>query len=76
MSNGEFGENVNNFTVDKSSSAHVDIRKKYILVLRKGARDESDDTKITSVTKYSINITRSRNKFYLSLHYNEKNFGF
>ena len=33
---GRFGENVLIFGVDMSSSAHIDHKKKYILVYRKG----------------------------------------
>ena len=51
------------------SKVHTDNRKKYILVLVEGPTGELDDTSITAEGKYSVNITRSRNKIWLSLHY-------
>ena len=35
--------------------------------------DGLDNTKITGETEYSIKFSRSRNKFCLSMHYNESN---
>ena len=40
------------------------------VVLDEGQAQRLDDTAITEEGKYSINITRSRNKFCFSLHYN------
>ena len=53
-----------------SFSAHVDNKKKYILILGEGPTQGLDDTTLTAEEKYSINFTQSRNKFCLSLHYN------
>ena len=58
------------FRVKNSSSAHTDNTKKYILVLGEDLTNELDYTTITAEAKYFVNITRSRNKNCLSLHYN------
>ena len=44
---------------------HAANRKKDILVLSEGTRNELDGTKITAVAKYSANFTKLRK----SLHY-------
>ena len=54
-----------NFDVVKSFSVHADERKKDMLVLFEGPIDELDDILITA----KANITKSRNKICLSLHY-------
>ena len=54
------------------SSADIDSKKKDILVLRKGPTQELEHTLIAG-KMYSINFTVTRNKFYLSLHYNGAN---
>ena len=55
---------------DMSSFVHVDKKPKDILVLGEGPTQGLDDTAITAESKYSINFTRSRKRFVLSLHYN------
>ena len=50
---------------------HIDLKKKYILVLGEGPTQELNGASITAETKYSINFTRLRGKFCLILHYNE-----
>ena len=52
---------------------HADNRKKDILVLCEGPTDGLDDTSVTAEAKYSVNITMSREKICLSLHYNAVN---
>ena len=47
------------FGVDNSSSAHIDNKKKDILVPGKGPTHGLDDTSITSKAEFSINISRS-----------------
>ena len=54
-------------------SLYVYIRKKDMLVLDEGPTDGLDDAIITRQTKCSVDITKSRRKFCLSLHYNAMN---
>ena len=69
---GGFGQNVLIFGVDMSSSAHIDNKKKDILVLGKGATQGLEHT-FTTEKMYSINFTVTNKKFRLSLHYNGAN---
>ena len=69
---GGFGQNVLIFGVDMSSSAHIDNKKKDILVLRKGPTQGLEHT-LTADKMYSINVTVAKEKFCLSLHYNGAN---
>ena len=55
-----------------SSSAHIDNKKKDILVLGKGPTQGLDHTLIAEKI-YSINFTVTKKKFCLSLHYNGAN---
>ena len=64
------GKNVIFFGVDMSSSVHINKKKKYILILGKGAKQRLDDTTLTADAQYSIKFSRSNRKFCLSLHYN------
>ena len=59
---GGFGQNVIVFVVDMSSSAHVDNKKKNILLLGKGPTQGLDHT-ITAEKMYSINFTVIKKKF-------------
>ena len=52
-----------------SSSAHVDNKKKDILILGKGPTQGLEHT-LTAEKMYSINFTVTKKKFCLSLHYN------
>ena len=70
---GGFGKNVIIFGADMSSSVHVDNKKKDILILGEGPTQGLDDTTLTAEERYSINFTKSRKKFCLSLHYNGAN---
>ena len=72
FSNGGFGQNVIIFAVDMSSSAHIDNRKKYILILGKGPIQGLEHT-LTAEKMYSISFTVTKKKFCLSLHYNGAN---
>ena len=69
---GGFGQNVIIFGVDMSSSAHIDNKKKDILVLGKGPTQGLEHT-LTAEKMYSINFTVIRKNFCLSLHYNGAN---
>ena len=55
-----------------SSFAHIDNKKKDILVLGKGPTQELEHT-LTAEKMYLINFTLTKKKFCLSLHYNEAN---
>ena len=55
-----------------SSSAHIDNRKKDILVLAKRPTQILEMT-LTAEKMYSINFTLTKKKFCLSLHYNGAN---
>ena len=55
-----------------SSSAHIDNKKKAILILGKGQTQGLEHT-LTAEKMYSINFTVTRKKICLSLHYNGAN---
>ena len=44
-----------------SSSAHVENRKKNVLILWKGPTDVLDDTTLTAEKEYAINLTKNKN---------------
>ena len=58
--------------VDMSSSAHIDNKKKDILILGKGPIQGLEHT-LTAEKMYSINFTVTKKKFCWSLHYNGTN---
>ena len=68
----EIGKNVVIFGVDMSSSPKIDNRKKDILILDKGPRQELEHT-LSAGKLYSINLTKKNREFCLSLHYNGAN---
>ena len=61
------------FGVDRSSSVHVDNKKKDILILGKGPTQGLYGTKLTAEKLNSINFTENNKKVCLSLHYNGAN---
>ena len=69
---GRHGQNVLIFGADMSSSAHIDNKKKDILVLGKGPTQGLEHT-LTAEKIYSINFTVTRKKFCLSMHCNGAN---
>ena len=69
---GGFGPNVLIFGADKSSSSHIDNKKKDILVLGKGPIQGLEHT-LAAEKMYSINFTATKKKFCVSLHYNGGN---
>ena len=69
---GRFGLNVLIFGVDMSFSAHVDNKKKDILVLGIGPTQGLEHT-LTAKKMHSVNFTVTKKKFRLSLHYNGSN---
>ena len=64
---GGFGQNVLIFGADMSSSAHIDNKKKDILVLGKVSTQGLEHT-LTAEKIYPINYTVANKKFSLSLH--------
>ena len=72
VSNG-FGRNIIIFGDNISSSVHIDSKKKYILILGEGPTQGLNGTTLTAEKKYSINFTKHKKKFCLSLHYNGAN---
>ena len=54
-----FGQNILFFGVDMSSSAHIDNKKKDILVLGKGPTQGLEHT-LTAEKMYSINFNRKK----------------
>ena len=56
-----------------SSSAHVDNKKKDILILGEGPTEAWDDTTLAVEKKYWIIFTEHNKKFCLCLHYNGAN---
>ena len=68
-----FGCNGIIFGVDMSSSVHVDNQKKYVLMLGEGPTQVLHGTTLIAEKKYSIDLTVTRKKFCLSLHYNGEN---
>ena len=71
--NGSFGENVIIFGVDMSSSVHANNKINNILFLGKGFVQGINGTAICAGKTYSINFTKNKIKFCLSLHYNGDN---
>ena len=69
---GGFGQNVLIFGVDVSFSAHIDNKKKDILVLGKGPTQGLEHT-LTAEKMYSFNFTVTKKKFWLRLNYNGTN---
>ena len=55
-----------------SFSAHIDNKKKYILVLGKGPTQGLEHT-LTAEKAYASNFAVTKKKFCLSLHYNGAN---
>ena len=67
-----FGQNLLIFGADMSSSTHIDIKKKDILVLGIGLTQGLEHT-LTAAKMYSINFTVNNNKFCVSLYYSGAN---
>ena len=66
---GGFGQNVLIFGADMTSSAHIDNKKKDILVPEKGPTQGLEHT-LTAEKLDPTNFTVTKKKFCLSLHYN------
>ena len=65
----EVGRNLIIFGVDMSSPAKIDNRKKDILILGKGPTQGLWHA-LSAEKLYSVNVTKEKTKFCLSLHYN------
>ena len=70
---GGDGQNIKIFGADMNSSAHIDNKGKYILVLGKGPTQGLDEDSLTAEKMYLINFSKDNVKFCLSLHYNGAN---
>ena len=57
------GKNVIIFVPDRSSSVHIDIKNKDILILGEETTQWLDDTTLTVEAKYSINFTQPHKQF-------------
>lgn len=57
-----FGQNVIIFGADMSSYAHVDNRKKYILILGKDRKQWLDDTILFAEKEFTINFSEQQKK--------------
>ena len=68
---GSFGNNAIIFGADISSSTHFNNSANNILVLGKYFIQGINGTTIYAEKMYSINFSATRERFSLSLHYNE-----
>ena len=66
------GQNILIFGSEMSSSAHIDNKRKDILVLGKRPTQGLEDT-LTAEKIYSVNFTLTKRRFCLSSHYNGAN---
>ena len=69
---GSFGQNMLIFGENMSFSAHIDNKKKDILLLGKGPTQGLEHN-LNAEKMYSINCIVTKKKFYLSLDYNGAN---
>ena len=70
---GNFGQNLIMFGADMGSSTHGNNKTRNILVLGKDFIQGIDGTTNYEEKMYSINFTKSKTRFCLSLHYNKEN---
>ena len=56
-----------------SSSVHANNKTKDILIVRKGQTKGLDNISLTAEAEYSINFSRWKSKFCLSLHLSGSN---
>ena len=70
---GGYGQNILIFGGDRSSSPHIDNKKKDILVLGIGPTQHTLEHTLTAEKMYSINFTVIKKRFRSSLHYNGAN---
>ena len=70
---GGFGQNVLIFGGDMNASPHIDNKGKDILILGIDPTQGLGENSLTAEKMYSINLTVTKKKFCLSLHYNAGN---
>ena len=63
FTNDRMGKNVIIFAPDRSSSVHIDIKNKDILILGEETTQWLDDTTLTVEAKYPINFTQPHKQF-------------
>ena len=68
-----FGRNIIISDADTSSYAHIDNRKKEILIIGKDPTQGLDDTALAAEKEYTIEFTEHQKKFCFSLHCNGVN---
>ena len=56
-----------------NSSIHIDNKRKYILIVRKGPTQGLGENSLTAEKIYSINFTLTKKNFCLSLRHNGEN---
>ena len=73
LPDGSFSQNVTIFGADMSGSVHAKNKVNNILVLGKDFIQGINGRTIYAEKMYSINFTKSKTRFCLSLHYNGDN---
>ena len=63
MTDGSLGKNVIIFGADTSSSVHIDIKNKDILILGEEPTQGLDDTTLTAEAKHPISFSQSGKRF-------------
>ena len=66
----DFARNVVIFDVDNTSSSHTNNQKDNVLVLGEGPTKAINDS-ICAAEKTTVNFSKAKAKFCLSLHYND-----
>ena len=66
----DFARNVVIFDVDNTSSSHTNNQKNNVLVLGEGPTKAINDS-ICAAEKTTVNFSKAKTKFCLSLHYND-----
>ena len=66
----DFARNVVIFDVDNTSSSHTNNQKDNVLVLGEGPTKAIND-RICAAEKTTVNFSKAKTKFCLSLHYND-----
>ena len=72
LPDGRVGTNSIIFRVDMSSSLHISLKERDILILDIGPLQGLDDTTLAAEAKYSINFSRSNKNFCLNLQFKSK----
>ena len=67
FTDGSMGRNVIILGADMSSSLHIDIKNRDILILGEGSTQELADTTLAAETKCPINFTQPRKRFVYTI---------